>query len=172
MSWNLWYILKATVYRDFFCRIQRFLCFLDRMQKPIWKKMLHVPSVVDHVNFSNVDMHKARHAFYACCCSTLQHMLHHKRNTLQHTAVHCNRLQRAHDTTCTLYWGACVTPVHRQSHCNTPQHIVTRCNTYIFAQAILSRCMTPSTDSRIERRNLFENKNIRNTTWIFAVLSK
>ena len=43
------------------------------------------------------------------------------RNTLQHTATHCNTLQ--HTAT------HCNTLQHTATHCNTLQHIATHCNT-------------------------------------------
>jgi len=44
---------------------------------------------------------------------TLQHTATHC-NTLQHTAIHCSTLQHAH---------------HTATHCNTLQHAATHCNT-------------------------------------------
>jgi len=151
MSWKVWYTCgtfwKLRSIEASLAEYRAFCASLDRTRKPFWQKFLHVPSFVDHVKFSSVDMHKAQNALYACCCSTLQQMLHHKCKTLQCTATHCN--------------------VHM-----TDTRSILRSMRYSFAQAILSTCMTPSTVSKIDRRNLFENKNIRNTTWNLAVLSK
>ena len=61
---------------------------------------------------------------------TLQHTATHC-NTLQHPATHCNALQHTATPCNTLQHTAthCNTLQHTETHCNTLQHTATHCNT-------------------------------------------
>ena len=72
----------------------------------------------------HISQHTATH------CNTLQRIVTHC-NTLQHTATHCNTLQHTATHCNTLQHTAklCNTLQYTATHCNTLQHTTTHCNT-------------------------------------------
>jgi len=73
--------------------------------------------VMSHISMSHVTRLKM------CVC---EHCCH--RNTLQHTATHCN-YTATHCSTLQHMAAHCNTLQHTATHCNTLQHTATRCNT-------------------------------------------